>query len=128
MATWPPSALFLKNKKLFSLVRYVFTLWPFQAEGVLSLPVFVRLSGHLSVRLSIRKLLLVRTIPFHSFGLKARNLHQTCIMGYSQLYASWDSRSWYWKWGSLTLTFEIFWPFRLKTPRNCVQRCSCIVI
>ena len=38
-----------------------------------------------SVRLSVRKLYLVRTITRHKFELELPNLHQTCIMGYSRL-------------------------------------------
>ena len=49
----------------------------FQAEGVLSLPA--------SVRLSVRKLYLVCTITRHKFELESPNVHQTCILGYSQL-------------------------------------------
>ena len=38
-----------------------------------------------SVCLSLRKLFLIRTITRHRFGLESPNLHQTCILGYSQL-------------------------------------------
>ena len=62
-------------------VLYHFYPLPFQAEGVLSLPASVRLS----VRASAYNLLLVRTITRHRFELESPNLHQTCILGYSQL-------------------------------------------
>ena len=39
----------------------------------------------LSVRLSVRKLYLVRTITCHRFELESSNLHQTCILEYPQL-------------------------------------------
>ena len=44
--------------------------------------------------------------------------HQICTK-----YTSWDSPSWYWKWGSFALT-KVIWPFRLEIPRNGVQHCS----
>ena len=53
----------------------------FQAKGVLSLPAPVRPS----VRPSVRKFYLVRTITHHRFELESPNLLQTCILGYSQL-------------------------------------------
>ena len=56
-----------------------------QAEGVLSLPASVRLSVRPSVRPSVREFWLVRTITRHRFELESPNLHQTCILGYSQL-------------------------------------------
>ena len=43
------------------------------------------LSISLSVCPSVCKLYLVRTITHHKFELESSNLHQTCIMGYSQL-------------------------------------------
>ena len=39
----------------------------------------------LSVRPSVRKLYLVRTITRHRFKLESPNLDETCIMGYSCL-------------------------------------------
>ena len=33
-------------------------------------------------------------------------------------FAPWDSRSWYWKWEALTVTFKVILPFRLKTAFN----------
>ena len=51
-----------------------FTPWPFRPKG------YCR-----CLRLSVRKLYLVRTITHHRFGLKSPNLHQTCILGYSWL-------------------------------------------
>ena len=37
------------------------------------------------VRLFVREFYFVRTITRHRFELESPNLHQTCIMGYSQL-------------------------------------------
>ena len=59
------------------------TPWPFRLKGYLSLPAPVRLSTRLSVRPSVRKLYLVRTISRHRFELGSPNLHQTCIVRYS---------------------------------------------
>ena len=59
----------------------IFTLLAFQAKGVMSLPVSVRLS----VGPSIRKLYLVRTKTHAKFKLESPNLHQTCILWYSWL-------------------------------------------
>ena len=68
------------------IISQHFYLLAFQAEGVLSLPASVHLSVRPSVFLSVRpKLYLVRTITHHRFGLESPNLHQTCILEYSQL-------------------------------------------
>ena len=60
---------------------WVFLALALQAEGVLSLPAFVRLS----VRPSVRKLYLVRMITRQKYQLESPNVHQTCILGYSRL-------------------------------------------
>ena len=65
----------LKNIPL--MIAVLFYPLAFQDEGLLSLPV--------SVRLSTRPLFLVRTITHHKFELESPNLHQTCILGYSRL-------------------------------------------
>ena len=54
--------------------------WAFQAKGVLLCPCV-----HPSVHLSLRKLDLVHTITRHKFQLESLNLHQTYILGYTQL-------------------------------------------
>ena len=61
---------------------YCFPFYPlaFQAEMLFSLPT----SDCLSIWLSLCKPYLVRTITCHRFELESSNLHQTCIMGYSQ--------------------------------------------
>ena len=64
---------------------YHFCPLAFQAEGVLLLPASVHPCVRLSVCLSVRKLYLVRMITHHRFELVSTNLHQTCILGYSQL-------------------------------------------
>ena len=60
---------------------FIFYPLAFHAERVFSLPVSV----HPSVRPSVRKLHLVRTIIRHRCELESLNLHQTCIMGFSRL-------------------------------------------
>ena len=56
--------------------------WPFRPKGYCHC---LRLSICLSVRPSVRKLYLVRTITRHRFELESPNLLQTCILGYSQM-------------------------------------------
>ena len=83
-----------------------FNLLAFHAEGAFSLPVSVRLSVRPPVRPSVcwsvcpsvRKRYLVRMITRHKVELESPNLHQTCIIEYSQLVL---------KMGSLTLTFKV---------------------
>ena len=58
----------------------VFTPWPFRPKVYCCC-----LSVHPSFRPSLRELYLVRTITHHIFELESPNLHQTCILGYSQL-------------------------------------------
>ena len=58
-----------------------FGLYPLPVSVCLS----VRLSVCPSVRLSVHILYFVRTITRHRFELESPNLHQTCIMRYSQL-------------------------------------------
>ena len=66
-------------------IGLVFYPLDFQGEGVLLLPVFVRLPIRPSVCLSVHKLYLVHTITFHRFEVELPNLHQTCILGCSWL-------------------------------------------
>ena len=60
-----------------------------QTEGVFALPasvcLYVRPSIHLSSCPSAHKLYFVRMITHHRFELESPDVHQTCIMGYSQL-------------------------------------------
>ena len=44
--------------------------------------------------------------------------HQICIK-----HASWDNVGWYWKWGLLTLTYKVIWPFWLRILRNSTLVC-----
>ena len=74
-------------KQHFTSCRMIFTPCLSGRRGVVvaCISPSVCLSVHLSVRLFVRKLYLVRTITRHRFELESPNLHQTCIMGYSQL-------------------------------------------
>ena len=88
-----------------------FNTLTFQADGILPLPVSVRLSVRLSdclsVCLVVRKLYLVRTITNLSWN------HQICTKHAS----SWDTLICYWKWGSLDLQ-DLFWSFWLRNLGN----------
>ena len=71
----------LHNSKLS-----VFTPWPFRPKGYCRcLRPSICPSVRPTVCLSVRRLYLVGTITRHRFELESRNLHQTCIMGYSRL-------------------------------------------
>ena len=61
------------------------------------------------VYLFVHKLYLVCTIPHYRFELESPNLHQTCILGYSQLVL---------KMGSLTLTFKVILAIWLRILGN----------
>ena len=85
----------------------VLTPWPFRPKEYCYLC--------LSVRPSVRKLYLVRTITRHRFDLESPpNLHQICIMGYSHLVL---------KWRSLTLTFNVILAILTQNSRNSVSLC-----
>ena len=67
------------------------------------------LSVGLYVCPSVRKLYLVFRITYHRFELDHRIFTK---------HASCDSLSWYWKWGSLTLTFKVILVIWLSIPGN----------
>ena len=85
----------------------IFTLRPFRPKGC-------RGCLHPSVRPSVRLSVnyLVRTITHHIFELESPNLHQTCILGYSQLVLK-----------ILVIDLHLqrsFWPLWLRILRNLV--------
>ena len=57
------------------------------------------LQGHFDhFDLEFKDIELVRAKTCHRFGLESPNKHQTCML---------DTLGWYWKWGSLTMTFKV---------------------
>ena len=85
----------------------------FKTKGVLSLPASV----HSSVQLSIHKLYFVHLITHQRFELESPNLHQACILGYSELIL---------KIGVIDINFQGH--LAISSPRNGIQLCSCIPI